>query len=530
MELRTYQLEAIEAILAKLRTSNNALLVLPTGVGKTKCTAGLMQRIISHSPNAKILFLVNRVALVRQAAGVFARDLGRQNVTIFCGSLNSYDFHGSVVVGSVQSLGGIRERHVDVIILDEAHNVVDDGDSHYSKFLDKCRETNPNVRVVGLTATPFRSNGLIYGKGQLFDGICYRKDLNWAIENGFLVKPTMKHVAEQFDVDGLSIVAGDYNSAELEKLATDEKTEAQVKDALPRLIGRKKIVWMCTGIKHAELLYNILWKHGEDAACLHSNMDDGVRLAAVEAFEHGSARHLTFVSIVSEGYDYPPIDAVCLMRPTRSPVRYVQGVGRGLRTAPGKGDSCLVLDYGRVIENCGPLDDPRIRIKGENKKKEDEAKRMRFCPKCYEYHLASLQTCPACGHMHIKEERDGTKSLTAIHLGGAILAKEAEAKWIEISGGKVEFYITKAKRECLRVSYQPRNLFQAPFMDYVLPPTNSFFQGLAAKKLKVLGVSTAVYGEDLKASAQVINMSAKWPKKIQVSYAGQFPEIVSFEH
>jgi hypothetical protein len=139
---------------------------------------------------------------------------------------------------------------------------------------------------------------------------------------------------------------------------------------------------------------------------IHSQKDNNIK-----EFEDGNLRHLVFVSIVSEGYDYPPIDAIVLMRPTRSPVLYVQIVGRGLRPYKDK-VNCLVLDYGRVIETLGHISDPLINA-GKKSKGVTEIK-MKFCPQCYEYCQLSAQTCPECEYQFSSSKKEvNLKNLTS---------------------------------------------------------------------------------------------------------------------
>jgi hypothetical protein len=110
---------------------------------------------------------------------------------------------------------------------------------------------------------------------------------------------------------------------------------------------------------------------------------------------------MSFVSVLSEGFDHPPIDAVVLMRPMRSPVLYVQTVGRGLRPAEGKKD-CLVLDYGQVVRTIGPLDDPSIAKGGGMRERDGQLKLVPEIPQlecqaCRAFTRAPAKACGECG-------------------------------------------------------------------------------------------------------------------------------------
>lgn len=437
---RPYQIEARNAILDELLKEYTALCVGSTGLGKTE----IMFMTINAIPNhRKVCILVNKVKLLKQTYNRAKKALSEKTVKIFCGSLGQYDLDAQVIIASIQSISKMP-NDFDYIILDECHGV-NQSEGRYVEFLNK----NPKVKIVALTATPYRADGYIYGKGKLFKRICYQKGLLWSIENKFLVPPRIKYTDEQFDVSGLTIQNGDYKQGELNILTNDaEKLNKQLDDALPKLKGRNKVVWSCSSIRHATDVCNELINRGELAIVVHSQLDRELHDTNFELFEKNNYRHLVFVTECAEGWDYPPVDAIVLMRPTRSPVLMVQIIGRGLRNYEGKTD-CLVLDYGKVIENCGPVDSPFIK-EGKGKKSAITIK-MKFCPNCYEYMTSQLMTCPCCEYeFPAHRESDYQKNLTDKAANVDILSTPKEVKIHKVS---FKIHKSKAGNECFKITY-----------------------------------------------------------------------------
>lgn len=529
--LYDFQLECIESLWEELTLNNTALAVLPTGAGKTATILGFCEKAFSFSPEIRGVFIVNRVKLAMQTFKVAQFDLGAKNVGLCCSTLGRRDTKGRLTVATIDTISRIDFKKVNFIILDEVHNVLDSGGSRYSKFLNKCREQNPNIKIVGITATPFRSQGLIYGEGELFTKIAFQKTLSWAIENGRLVKPLLYSTKEQFDTKGLKLIAGDYSMGELDELATDEKINLQVSDALPKLEGRKKIVWTCVNIRHAEALARIIRERGESVVCVHSDLDNGAQDRDIAAFREGTVRHLSFVSIFSEGYDQPSVDAVVFMRPTRSPVKYVQIVGRSLRVFPGK-ENALVLDYGRVVEECGPIDDPVIRKKGERRDADiDQGKMMKSCPKCLYYHSVFEASCPMCAYEYpLREESDPVKNLSLIaNREGSLMRGDIKARWVNVSACKAAWHKSKSGRDCVRVTYYPEDILTDSYSDYLILDDSPFLKMKLKQKTKAFKISEE-HKEvaTLLASIKMAISSGNFAKRILVKKVGKFSEIESY--
>lgn len=454
--LRDYQKEALESVWDEMFESQFTLFTGSTGLGKTEILIGLIERAILASPTVKICFVVNKIKLLEQTQKRLDKVL-TQKTSIYSGKTKSST--SNIIVGSIQSLVRMPPRKFDIIILDEAHNI-NQKTGQYAKFIKSATEFNPRSRVIACTATPFRSDGKIYGKDKWFPKICFEKGLLWSIENNFLVKPICKRVDKKFDTKNLKISLGDYDKKQLNELVEDkEKVISQVEDALPQLEGRKSVIWACISIKHAEAVTSILKAAGEQTSIVHSKLESEDLEWNMRFFEAGRHRHLVFVSIVSEGYDFPPIDAVVVMRPTRSAVLYVQTVGRGLRPYPGKKD-CLMLDYGGVVENCGPLHDPYI-SKVKSSAKGVVEIRMKFCKECYEYCALKEKKCPSC-EAPFKSEQVNIKNLTKSAYTGNVLGYTP----FKVDKVQIDSFISKNGNKCVRIEYFTDNILADTVKEY----------------------------------------------------------------
>lgn len=532
MILRDFQVEAIEAVWQELMIQDTALVVLPTGSGKTFTILGFCEKAFNEHETLRGVFLVNRVKLAAQTFEVAKGFLKKHVVSLCCSTLNSTDTSGQLVVATIDTISRIDFEKIDFIIADECHNVLDDGESRYSKFLDECRAQNPKLKIIGLTATPFRSTGYIYGEDELFTRVAYQKSLSWAIENNFLVKPFMFSTKEAFDTSKIRMVGGDYNLGDLEQLATEEKIKQQLDDAVDKISDRNKIVWVCTGIKHAELLAELLReKTGEEVVCVHSKMSQKDQGAAIELFRDGPVRHLSFVSIFSEGYDQPSVDCVVFMRPTRSAVRYVQTCGRGLRLFPDK-QNCLILDYAQVIRECGPLDDPKIREKGQTRASlDEEGKGMRFCPSCLFYHSIKDAFCPSCSHEYVVEERDPVKSLTTKSDEGQLLLKgDDKPQWLDVVAARASWHSAKSGRECIKVIYYLKKLLADPVSDFILIDNSPFIKKKMQDKLKSAFAIKKEFENvsDLLNAVKIAISQRKFPREVQVAKQGKYINILGY--
>ncbi len=416
---------------------------MATGSGKTEVFIELIKRA-----NVKTIVAVSSVNLAVQTANRIRKynlDAG-----IYSASAGFKDTENKFIVGTVQSL-----IHYDfmpkLIIVDEGHNISNDEDSYYQRLLNE----NFDAKVAGFTATPFRSDGgLLYGSEKIFPRLNFERGLNFMIQNGHLVPPVLVQGKNAFDLSNVRVSMGEWAQQDINTVTLNNDTaQAQVADALLRLDGRKKVAWATSSINHAEIIHKLL----PDSAIVHSQIDSAPE---IKRFENDPAcRHVVFVTMLKEGYDYAPIDAIVLMRPTRSPVLYVQICGRGLRLSPGKKD-CLILDYGRVVESLGPLSDPKI--PEDRRYKAAEQSPIKACPKCGTYVPKESSECEFCNY---KFSRPVEVRLTAKPATNLIILGEQKNDVFKLSRIEVHDHKSKNGNSCFKVvmyetgilSFRPRH-------------------------------------------------------------------------
>jgi DNA repair protein RadD len=411
------------------------LCVLPTASGKGVMLAELMER--ASKVGARSLLLLNREKLVSQ----FINRLEHLNPSVYSASADRKETNGHITIASIQSCYRVKFEDIKLIILDEAHNIGVDG-GMYDQFLSQ-----HNAKIIGFTATPYNDRGYIYGKDKPFPKIDFIKPMVEMIEDGWIVKPRSICPPSKLDISKLRVRAGEYVTEDIEDLLTDKKVKEQVTDAIGRMGNRNKIVWACTSIKHAEQVREEIIKF-EDAAILHSKQNDFQKELNTKAFEEGTHRHMVTVMMLSEGYDYAPIDCVVLMRPTKSARLYVQICGRALRLHPDKKDA-LILDYGSVIENLGSLANPVI-SEGKAGKAPPMQVDIKLCPQCFETAAREVKECD-CGYVWPIQVRDLTKALKKQASQVDILNEPPKVYKVT----EVEFKKHKAKsgNTCIRINY-----------------------------------------------------------------------------
>lgn len=399
MRLRDYQRAAIDAAYQWHATNEgNCLLVVPTGGGKSLIMGTIAKEAVDGG--ARVCVIAHRKELIEQnwkalqLAGLPALSCG-----IISGQLGRKDIATPATVGSIQTLARAPFNYgpFDLLLVDECHLVPKNEDTSYRKFLDAMKTKNPNLRVIGLTATPYRldSGRLDQGEGRVFHAIAYEITIATLLSGGYLAPLISKATLARYDVTGVAQRGGEYIADALQSAVDDPETTAAVVAELATLgAARQKWLVFCAGVAHAEHMAEALTAAGFPAAAVHGGLPTDERSARLGALRNGTLRALTNCDVLTTGYDEPSIDLLALCRPTASTGLHVQMIGRGFRTAPGKTD-CLVLDFAGNCLRHGPIDAITIR---DPKKKRDGAAPAKECPSCQEIVATATRVCPRCAH------------------------------------------------------------------------------------------------------------------------------------
>jgi superfamily II DNA or RNA helicase len=372
--------------------------------------AELIRRLVSRYPAIKVGVMAHRQELIFQARDkiLAAWPEGEGQVGLACASAGPVDTGRPVTVGSVQTMARRRfDEPFDLLIVDEAHHIPflefkgKRGTlSQYHKVISAHRAASPGMRVLGVTATPYRLNhGYIYGdrcregRTNPFPALDFMVSMEGLVEAGYLCPVRFKVPVDMAEsLAGVGVRHGEYDERALGEMMSQPLHLSSALDAYGKYgEGRGKALVFAVTIGHARALADVLSAAGP-AAAVHHMMDRGERAGILEAFARGGLRFLVNVGILTEGWDSPAVDLILMCRPTKSPGLYVQMVGRGTRPSPGKAD-LLVLDLADNHKAHGDPSEPRVRVGREAQGDAPE----KICPRCKELVALSAKACPACG-------------------------------------------------------------------------------------------------------------------------------------
>ncbi len=515
MKLRTYQAEAIQSIYDWFAAGKAApLIVTPTGSGKSVILAEFIRRACTEFPRTHILVVTHVKELVEQDAKAIRRLWPHGSVGVYSAGLGKRQIN-PITVASIQSIYNKSAFHgrYDLIIVDEAHMIPHKDSGMYRKLLDACVAANPDTKLNGLTATPYRlDSGLLHeGDGALFDGISYEANVADLIEQGFLSRLTAQHGAD-VDLSGVRTVGGEFNLGQLgERMSALELVQHHADLIVERCAGRKSWLIFCVTVEHASQVSAALRLRGISASYVSGDMPNAERDATINQFKSGQLQALVNCSILTTGFDHPATDAVVMLRPTLSPGLYVQMVGRGLRLHEGKTD-CLVLDFGGNVRRHGFIDKVEPPRKGR-KGAPGEAP-VKECPRCNRFQAIMTRYCE-CGFEFEIAERE---SETLAHVG-AILSTEVPPMELEIKDIHYAKHLGKSGVPTLRVDYY---CGLRKVSEYVCLEHQGYARTKAAAWWHARSDRSAPASID---DALTMTKDLLVPSRLLVSFAGKYPEI-----
>lgn len=399
----------------------------------------------------------------------------------------------------------------------------------YRSFLAEARLVNPDVRVIGLTATPYRmKDGLIVGEQNILNAICHETGVRELIARGYLCNLKSRAGSTHVDTSGLHVRAGEFVQSEIESLmGEDELIEAACADVVKVANDeqRKSCLIFAAGVEHGgKVAERVRELTGQDVGEIYGDTPPTERASLVEKFRNGNLRFLVNMNVLTIGFDAPNVDMIALLRPTASPGLYYQMVGRGFRIAPNK-DYCRVLDYGNNVIRHGPVD----MLKPEKRESGDGAAPAKQCEACGALVHAAYRTCPECGAEFPKpEKKHATRASDA-----GVLSTEIEVIEYEVVEVFYNVHVKKGSTgapRTMRVSYQPKGLNAELIQEWVCVEheVGSFPQRKAAMWWRAR--SNTVCPTNAEEAVEMATDGAlAAPTKIRVEYKSgeRFPRIVS---
>ena len=408
LDLRPYQSAAVEAAYRHLREKEtNPCIVLPTGTGKSVVIAKMAKDAVAW--NGRVLILAHVKELLEQNAGKIRQLCPELKIGIFSAGLKSRDTRESVIVAGIQSVydKACELGAFDLIVIDEAHLIAPDGDGMYRTFLNDMKVVKPNVRLIGLTATPYRLKGGIICKPEnLLNEICYEAGLKEMIQQGYLSPLVSKAGRASAKLDDLHIRGGEFINDEIAAaMDNEELVSAACREIAELTRERKSVLIFTSSVEHCRHIAEKLTGYtGQECGMVTGDTSSAERAELLSRFRgelvpddffsfKKPLKYLANVNVLTTGFDATGTDCVVLLRPTNSAGLLVQMVGRGTRLCGGKTD-CLVLDYGENILRHGPVDMITVRDKTPGNGDAPAKK----CPECLALIHAGYRTCPECGH------------------------------------------------------------------------------------------------------------------------------------
>ena len=540
MKLRDYQIKALESLWTALQVENNVLLESPCAAGKTVMFSKIVQRLLAENPSFRVLILVDREILISQTREKIMRVAPELalSIGIVCASVtDTKTLHKPVTIASRQSLVKHLGRFeaVHLTIIDEVHLAAmpyegeTEPPDQFGEILTCLREYNPKMRLLGVTATPYRlTDGHIYGKKNAKGALPYFQDVHHRItvaelqKEGYLAPLVGKTIVPNGLEDRLkaiSLVAGEYNLGIMSRVMSEGiHIKSAVEAWKEHAADRKKTIAFCVTIEHAEKLAAAFNAAGISALAIHSQLDDLEGYARMTALKNGGAKVFCSVAKLTTGMDVEDIDCILMARPTKSTALYKQILGRGQRIFTGKGD-CLVLDLvGNINEFGSDLDRLKVRYKKGTDK--DGKPINKDCPQCEALLHIAVRMCPDCGYEYPRTdfEEANKPDLVDAHFGSQ--------PPVELAVNYMYPGVHKAKetgKKLLRLRIEAENSVSGSL--WMCFPEDGY-TGFAVEKGKALWKkltfndnyprsADAAFdraGEICKPDAVIVDLNGKWPE------------------
>ena len=445
MLLRPRQQEFVERSIAALLEQRNTLGVAPTGAGKTILFSGVAKEwcALKNHQDHKVCVLAHRDELTQQNQSKFLRVNPKIKTSIF--DARKKDWSGQVTFAMVQTLG--RDQNLktmpklDLLVIDEAHHVVANS---YRKLIDAAKDANPDLAVFGVTATPNRGDRK--GLRPVFSNVADQITLAELIQAGHLVPPRtyVIDVGTQQELSGVRQTSVDFDMVAVDAIMNKAPiTEAVIKHWEDKAKERPTVVF-CSTVNHAKTVCEAFVNAGYGTELIHGELTPEARKRALARFESGESQIVVNVSVLTEGFDYPPVSCVVLLRPSSHKSTVTQMIGRGLRIVdpneyPGvEKTDCVVLDFGTSTMLHGSLEQD-VNLDGYEGKGDAPSK---TCPDCGARVPAGTRECALCGHVWEKTKGEDIVELSDFVMSEIDLLKRSSFRWCDVFEDNAAFMAT----------------------------------------------------------------------------------------
>jgi len=308
MQLRAYQSQAVEAVYQHLRQrDDNPCVVLPTGGGKTPVIAAICRDAVGLW-EGRVLVLAHVKELLAQAVEklhAMAPDLWMQ-IGVYSAGLNRRDTAHPIIIAGIQSVyqKAAELGPFDLVIIDEAHMIPPDGDGMYRRFLSEARKINPHLRVIGLTATPFRlSSGPICVPPPegLLNAICYEVGVRELIADGYLCPLKSKAGKNKPNTQDIHVRAGEFVADEVEAVMDqDHLVHSACQEIVQYTRDRKACLIFASSVKHGQHVAKVIEQlSGQECGFVDGETAGIFRDQIISRFCQGSLRYLANINVLT---------------------------------------------------------------------------------------------------------------------------------------------------------------------------------------------------------------------------------------
>ena len=455
MILRPYQERVLDDLWSWFgrHDAGNPIVKACVGAGKSLMIAAVAQRMDAEYSGTRSLVLTHQKELLEQNVEKMNAIWPEANVGIFSASKGRKDLGCQITYATIGSVWKQAHRlgRIDVVHADECHLINPKETGMWRSFLADLQRYCPGARTVGWTGTDYRGSGVFLTAGEeaLFSGVASRVEMKELLSLGYLSPLTSVSTQARIATSDVPVSGDDYVVHELAKVTdTEELVQATASEICALFADRRRWLVFAVTVDHAVHVSDALSQRGVACAVVSAKTPAAERGALIHAFRNGSLRCLVNVAVLTTGFDVPELDAIALLRATKSPVLYVQIAGRGMRLAPGKTD-CLWADFTDTTTRLGPVDQVKGRPPSSRAGKGEAP--FKICPECGSQCQASATQCLDCGHEFPAPEliKHG------IEARGAAVLSTASAGEKAFVVNKVGYHVhqKEGKPDTMRVEY-----------------------------------------------------------------------------
>jgi len=453
IKLRPYQQRLVDVAVQHIENYENAkpIIAAPTASGKSVVVSELCNQLTKLS-SGMTLALTHRRELVAQNAaklpahmdvGVYSAGLGRRELR-------------RVTVAGFQSIRKQADKlpRVSNILIDECHYAV----KGYKEFIEAVMEKSPDLRVIGLTATPFLGDAnrtalhLLPADKAIFTGIGAEVTMGELLRDHYL-SPLIPYSPEnKLDVSGVEFDnrTGDFAIGQLQAAVDIDESNIKIALEIEHIFAaRHTVMVFCTGVSHTMHMRDALRALGHSAEMIVGNTPSKERDILIERFRNRQLKFLVACEVLLVGFDCPAVDGIANLRPTKSALIFVQLCGRGMRLYDEK-ENCVVADFTDTSFEMGPINE----IEGNPPKLKTGEAPTKGCPECFSVILGGLKFCPVCGHEFEFTAHDGPEynPLTGLLISG-VIKNEDGTRTYPVDRVEYEVRVTVAGAPALLAKY-----------------------------------------------------------------------------